>query len=105
MYLLAAKSLFRLVVGASDVLKPVLRELQTHLGGTAEHFGLLPVRSGYLDAATLHPSFTTEYGPVYERIIENTLRGLDMADFEVLLPMDKVVVIRPFSLEVPQELF
>ena len=63
------------------------------------------MRSGYLDQATLEPAYTTEYGPVYERILEGRLKGLDMADFEIFLPMDKVVVIRPYSLDVPQELF
>jgi hypothetical protein len=80
-------------------------KLKTRLDAATEHFGFLPVRSGYLDQATLEPVYTTEYGPVYERILEGTLRGLDMADFEILLPMDKVVVIRPYSLDVPQELF
>ncbi len=28
-----------------------------------------------------------------------------MNDFEILLPMDKVVVIRPYSLDVDQEIF
>src|SRR5688500_15121187 len=80
-------------------------QLKMRLGDAAEHFRRLPVRSGYLDQATLHPLYTTEYGPAYERIIEGSLGGLDMADFEILLPMDRVVVIRLFSLDVPQSLF
>jgi hypothetical protein len=80
-------------------------KLKTRLDAATEHFGFLPVRSGYLDQATLEPAYTTEYGPVYERIVEGGLGDLDMADFEILLPMDKVVVIRPYSLDVPQELF
>ena len=80
-------------------------KLKTRLDAATEHFGFLPVRSGYLDQVDLEPAYTTEYGPVYERILEGKLKGLDMADFEILLPMDKVVVIRPYSLDVPQELF
>lgn len=80
-------------------------KLKPRPDSNTEYFGLLPVRSGYLDETHLQPSFTTQYGPVYEKILDDTLTGVDMADFEILLPVDKVVVIRPYSLDLPQELF
>jgi hypothetical protein len=83
--------------------------------GFEEHFGLLPVRSGYLSEKSLKPVFTTQYGPIYERIIEleesdspdpnDPVAGLSVADFQIMVPIDKISVIRRFSLDVDEKLF
>jgi hypothetical protein len=70
-----------------------------------EHFEFLPARSGYLDEKTLEVKFTTQYGPVYERIANGTIRGLRLADFQIVIPLDKVVLVRPYSLDVDRRLF
>lgn len=79
-------------------------EIRRNPERTAGYFGLLPVRSGYLDE-TSQPQFTTQYGPVYEQILEGELESLDMTDFEILIPMNNVAVIRPYSLNLPQANF
>ena len=82
---------------------------ETRRDGTNEHFGLLPVRSGYLDDKTLHPNFTSQYGRIYARILspepDPETEDLDTTDFVILLPLDKVMVVRPYSLDVEQEQF
>lgn len=80
-------------------------KLKPRPDNNTEYFGLLPARSGYLDETTLQPNFTTQYGPIYEQILDKTRTDIDMDDFQILLPMDKVVVIRPYSLDLPQKLF
>ena len=68
-----------------------------------------------MDAKTLKPVFTTEYGSIYERIIEleesdspdpnDPVAGLSVADFEIMVPIDKITVMRPFSLDVDRKMF
>jgi hypothetical protein len=80
-------------------------KLKRQFHSDTEYFGFLPVRSGYLDQKTLEPHYTAQYGLIYEKILDGVITYVDMDDFDILLPMDKVVVIRPFSLDLPREEF
>ena len=80
-------------------------KLKPQFHSDTEYFGFLPARSGYLDEKTLEPHFTAQYGPIYEKILDGVITYVDMDDFDILLPMDRVVVIRPYSLDLPQEEF
>lgn len=70
-----------------------------------EHFRLLPVESGFLDEHTLEPEFTTPYAPVYNRIASGKITAVAIEDFQIVIPLDEVTVVRAYSLEIDQRLF
>ena len=70
-----------------------------------EHFTLLPAKSGYLAEGTLKPHFTTYYGPVHNQIADGTITALRLEDFQIVIPLDRMVVARPYSLDVDPSLF
>lgn len=69
-----------------------------------EHFKLLPARSGYLNEK-LEPIFTTEYQSVYSKILRGNLQEMEISDFQIVIPLDEVVVLRTYSLSMDQKLF
>jgi hypothetical protein len=70
-----------------------------------ELFTLLPAKSGYLAEDTLKPHFTTYYGPVHAEIADGVITDLSLEDFQVVIPLDRMVVVRPYSLDVEPSLF
>jgi hypothetical protein len=70
-----------------------------------DYFTLLPAKSGYLAEDTLKPHFTTFYGPVHDQIADGTITDLSLEDFEIVVPLDRMVVARPYSLDVDPSLF
>lgn len=72
-----------------------------------EHLMFLPARSGYLDGAAMKPEYTTEYGTVYAQIIEGSreVRGLKTSDFQIVILLEQLVVVRPWSLDLNPEMF
>jgi hypothetical protein len=70
-----------------------------------EHFTLLPAKSGYLGEDNLKAHFTTYYGPVHDEIANQTITDLSLADFQIIIPLDRMVVVRPYSLDVDLRLF
>jgi hypothetical protein len=70
-----------------------------------EHFTLLLAKSGYLTEDTLETRFTTYYGPVHNQIADGTITDLRSDDFQIVIPLDRMVVARPYSLDVDPSLF
>lgn len=70
-----------------------------------EHFTLLPAKSGYLAEDTLKVNFTTYYGPVHDEIADERITDLGLPDFQIVIPLDQMVVVRPYSLDVDPSLF
>jgi hypothetical protein len=70
-----------------------------------EHFTLLPAKSGYLTNDDLKAYFTTYYGPVHDEIANGTITDLSLPDFQILIPLARMVVVRPYSLDVDPSLF
>jgi hypothetical protein len=69
------------------------------------YFGLLPIVSGYRHESTLKLYFTTDYTDVYNDVMSGIHPGLHVDDFEITIPVDKVVTVAPFSLEMGQSAF
>lgn len=72
---------------------------------STEHFTILPAKSGYVADDDLKVHFTTQYGLAHDQIANGTITHLSLADFQVLIPLDQMVVVRPFSLDVDPSLF
>lgn len=70
-----------------------------------EHFRMLPVVSGFLNEHTLEPEFTTPYAPVYNRVASGEITAVAIDDFQIVIPLDEVTVVRAYSLEIDQRLF
>lgn len=70
-----------------------------------EHFRLLPVRSGYLDERVLEPRYTSRYALVYSRIASEEITEAAIVDFQIVIPLDEVTVVRAYSLDIDQRLF
>lgn len=76
----------------------------------AEDFRLLPALSGYRDEKTLKLGYTTYYVDILDKIEEGELKGtdtevLDARDLEIVIPLERVASLGPFSLDIPQEEF
>lgn len=69
-----------------------------------EHFKFLPTMSGYLDDK-LQPQFTTQYGAVFDKVVDEGIANLDIYNFEIVIPLDEVMVLREYSLDVQQDWF
>lgn len=74
------------------------------LDKTKEYFTLWPQRSGYLDEQ-LRPQFTTQYSSTYEQILEGAITNVSLEDFEIIIPLDELVIVRTYSLDVDQAEF
>ena len=70
-----------------------------------EDLRLLPAVSGYRNDKTLELTFTTQYFPAYRLIAASPASGLRASDFEIVIPLDKLISINMFSLEIPQSIF
>lgn len=70
-----------------------------------EHFRFLPARSGYLHRRTLEPRFTSQYHPIYEEILRDEAASPDVFDFEIVIPLGNVSIVRLYSLDVDQTIF
>lgn len=68
-------------------------------------FRLLPVISGYRKEEDLSLERTTQYLNVYDQINRGTIRGLKAEEFEVVLPLEKVVSANLFELVLGQDVF
>lgn len=82
-----------------DIPKPKPRKEEFR-----EHFTLLPIQSGYLNDR-LEPQFITGYEPVYLKVMDRTIQSLSIADFQIVIPLDEVAVVRAYSLDLDQNLF
>jgi hypothetical protein len=69
------------------------------------YFGLLPVISGYREEGKLRLHFTTDYTEVYEQVEAGMHPGVSIDDFEITIPVERVVTVNPFSLDIEQGLF
>jgi hypothetical protein len=63
-------------------------------------FRLLPVMSGYRDEQGLFVEFTTQYATAYERVEAGEVEGLQVDDFETMIPLESVISVGLFSLYV-----
>ena len=68
-------------------------------------FRLLPALTGYRREDDLSLEFTTQYLDAYDQVEAGTMRGLEAEDFEVILPLEKVVSGNLFELDIDQEVF
>lgn len=68
-------------------------------------FRLLPVLSGYRREDDLVLVRTTQYLNVYDRIKSGTIKGMEANDFEVVLPLEKVVSANLYELVLDQDVF
>lgn len=78
------------------------------LNPKTRHIRLLPLLSGYRDAATKSAVFTTRYRRVYQRIEEGDdplLARFTASDFQVVLPLEKIESARLFDLDVYRRYF
>ena len=70
----------------------------------AKDFTLLPVLSGYRNEETLKLEITTDYTSAYQQI-ERSDSQVSIDDFEIVIPVSRVVTANPFSLDVDQKTF
>lgn len=68
-------------------------------------FRLLPALSGYRKEDDLSLKFTTQYLDVYNRIDAGDIQSVKAKDFEVVLPLEKVVSANLFELDLDQDVF
>lgn len=68
-------------------------------------FRLLPVMSGYRYENKLNVCFTTQYATTYNRLDAGKVQRLHAKDFETMIPLEGVVNLSLFSLEVDQAWF
>jgi hypothetical protein len=68
-------------------------------------FRLLPALSGYRKEDDLSLDFTTQYLDIYDHIESEVIEGVRAKDFEIVLPLEKVVSVNRFELDIDQELF
>jgi hypothetical protein len=71
----------------------------------ASQFRILPAVSGYREEGSLELRLTTQYLDIYERIRQGQMSHLKADDFEVALPLEKVVSANLFSLDIDQDVF
>lgn len=69
-----------------------------------EYFSLWPQFSGYVDDKQ-RPQFTVQYSSTYQKIMDGSITQVDLEDFTILIPLDDVVVVRIYSLEIDQNEF
>lgn len=69
------------------------------------YFGLLPIVSGYREQTTQKLRFTTDYTEVYGEVRAGMHPGVTIGDFEIIIPIDRVVTVNPFSLDIEQGAF
>ena len=85
---------------------PGLTPMPNPRGGDPEnYFGLLPLLSGYRAQDSLQLRFTTDYTQAYEEVDAGMHPDVSIDDFEIIIPLDRVVTVNPFSLEIEQGLF
>jgi hypothetical protein len=70
-----------------------------------EDFRILPVLSGFRDEQTLEVDYTTYYPDVLDRVDNGEIGGVQADDLEVVIPLNRVISLGPFSLDIPQEWF
>lgn len=70
----------------------------------ARDFTLLPVLSGYRKQDTLELEITTDYTSAYEQV-ERSGTQLSIDDFEIVIPVSRVVTANPYSLDIDQGIF
>lgn len=68
-------------------------------------FRLLPALSGYRKEDDLSLEFTTQYLDAYDQIEAGTIQSVEAEDFEVVLPLEKVISANLFELELDQDVF
>jgi hypothetical protein len=73
-------------------------------------FRLLPALSGYREEKTLDLNYTTYYVDIMDKIEEGELKSadtenLDARDLEIVIPLDSVTSLGPYSLDIPQQEF
>lgn len=68
-------------------------------------FRLLPVISGYRKEDDLSLERTTQYLNVYDQINRGVIKGLKAREFEVVLPLEKVVSANLYELALDQDVF
>ena len=71
----------------------------------SNQFRILPAVSGYREENSLELHPTTQYLDIYERIRQGQVTDLQANDFEVVLPLDKVISANLFSLDLDQDVF
>jgi hypothetical protein len=64
----------------------------------------LPVLSGYRKQDTLELELTTDYTSAYEQV-QRSGTQLSIDDFEIIVPVSRVVTANPFSLDINQGTF
>lgn len=64
-----------------------------------QYVAILPMFSGYRDAATKQMQLTTAYWPLYDRISSGAISGPDPNDFEIIFPAAEVKSANRFDPE------
>ncbi len=68
-------------------------------------FRLLPVVSGYRKEQDLSLERTTQYLNVYDQINRGVIQGMKAKEFEVVLPLEKVVSANLYELALDEDVF
>lgn len=72
--------------------------------GETRDLAILPAFSGYRDPRTKQLTLSTQYLPIYDRILEGALEmGAD--DFQIVLPLEEIRTANFFSLDLDQSFF
>lgn len=76
-----------------------------HSEEESKYLTLWPQKSGYMDDSQI-PQWTTDYSSIYEQIFADRSRSDDEAlDFEIIIPMDEILVARAYNLDLQREEF
>jgi hypothetical protein len=70
-----------------------------------EDFRLLPVLSGYRGEKTLELRYTTYYADILDQVEEGEVQSIDTRDLEVVIPLEEITSLGPYSLNIPQDAF
>jgi hypothetical protein len=62
----------------------------------SKYLTLWPQRSGYTDTWMI-PQWTTHYSSIYERIFAGEVTDINPLDFEIVMPLDEVLIARAWE--------
>jgi hypothetical protein len=70
----------------------------------SKYLTLWPQKSGYIDKRMI-PQWTTHYSSIYRRIETGEITDLDPLDFEIVVPLDEVLIARAYEQRLEREEF
>lgn len=62
----------------------------------SKYLTLWPQKSGYMDKRQI-PQWTTYYSSIYQRISSGDIENVDPSDFEIVMPLDEILIARAYE--------